>query len=65
MILMKDNKILREGGIIVAEKTAGYGLFGGCGNVFFNQAFFETLLMIIIIMWLLRWLFGFGYGYGV
>lgn len=27
----------------------------------FNNAFFETLLMLIIIFWLLKWLFGFSH----
>jgi len=34
------------------------------GTIFFSEAFFETLLMIIIIIWLLRWLFGFNNFYG-
>lgn len=33
----------------------------GYGSCFFNECFFETLLMLIIIYWLLRWLFGFNY----
>lgn len=37
------------------------GKFGFDG-VLSNNFFFETLLMIIIIIWLLRWLFGFGFG---
>jgi len=42
----------------MTDKAAGkYG-----SGVLFNNYFFETLLMIIIIIWLLRWLFGFGYG---
>jgi len=40
----------------MADKVAG-----GYNGVLFNNFFFETLLMIIIIYWLLRWLFGFGY----
>lgn len=38
---------------------------GACGNLYCNEQFFETILMIIIIYWLLRWLFGFNFfGYG-
>jgi len=28
-------------------------------GILFNNVFFETLLMLIIIFWLLKWLFGF------
>jgi len=37
--------------------------YGG-GTIFFSEQFFETLLMVIIIIWLLRWLFGFNNFYG-
>lgn len=33
----------------------------GLAKPLFNNLFFETLLMVIIIIWLLRWLFGFGF----
>lgn len=47
----------------MADNVAGQygGLFGG--SCFGNSCFFETLLMVIIIYWLLRWLFGFGGNY--
>ncbi len=35
------------------EETCNFG--GGC-----NGSFFETLIMLIIIIWLLRWLFSCG-----
>lgn len=46
----------------------GLGWGGGCGccedNSSFgyscNGSFFETLIMLIIIIWLLRWLFSCG-----
>jgi hypothetical protein len=44
----------------VAGQYGGGGLFGGV--CFGNSCFFETLLMVIIIYWLLRWLFGWGYN---
>lgn len=37
------------------EDNSGFG--GSC-----NGCFFETLIMLIIIIWLLRWLFSFGCG---
>ncbi|NLT95445.1 MAG: hypothetical protein GXW85_07935 [Clostridia bacterium] len=45
----------------MADNFSGkYGPYGGvCYSNFF---FFETILMLIIIYWLLRWLFGWGYG---
>lgn len=38
-------------------ETAGYG-YGG--QMCCNENFFETLLMVIIIIWLLKWLFSCG-----
>ena len=35
------------------EERSNFG--GGC-----NGSFFETLIMLIIIIWLLRWLFNSG-----
>lgn len=35
------------------DNCSGFG--GGC-----NGSFFETLIMLIIIIWLLRWLFSCG-----
>lgn len=35
------------------DGCSGFG--GGC-----NGSFFETLIMLIIIIWLLRWLFSCG-----
>lgn len=35
------------------EERSNFG--GGC-----NGSFFETLIMLIIIIWLLRWLFNCG-----
>ncbi len=39
------------------EDNTGFG--GGC-----NGSFFETLVMLIIIIWLLRWLFSCGVSTG-
>ena len=39
------------------EENTGFG--GGC-----NGSFFETLVMLIIIIWLLRWLFSCGVSTG-
>jgi len=38
------------------------GKYGSYGIINNNWYFFETILMIIIIYWLLRWLFGIGFG---
>ncbi|MBR4944330.1 MAG: hypothetical protein IKZ26_02835 [Peptococcaceae bacterium] len=37
----------------ICEERCNFG--GGC-----NGSFFETLIMLIIIIWLLRWLFSCG-----
>jgi len=34
------------------------------GTIFFNEQFFETLFLVIIIIWLLKWLFGFNGYFG-
>ena len=39
------------------EENTGFG--SGC-----NGSFFETLVMLIIIIWLLRWLFSCGVSTG-
>lgn len=41
------------GGNCCCEDNCNFG--GGC-----NASFFETLIMLIIIIWLLRWLFSCG-----
>jgi len=69
--LIKPKKIsliqpppLPKKGAFVMPKKAAVSKKSNFNGLFINENFFETLLMVIIIIWLLRWIFGFNYLYG-